>query len=82
MPPRKEKMSMNVHEAKTHFSRLLARVEKGESIVISRAGRPVARLVPVESTEKRVGGQDFGLIVISPDFDDPISEGEFLGEDE
>jgi prevent-host-death family protein len=82
MPPRNEKTTMNVHEAKTHFSRLLARVENGESIVISRDGKPVAKLVPVRSTEKRVGGQDRGLIVISPDFDRPMSEEEFFGEDE
>lgn len=39
---------MNVHEAKTHLSRLLERVEAGETIVIARAGTPVARLVSVE----------------------------------
>jgi prevent-host-death family protein len=40
---------VNVHEAKTHFSRLLARVEKGERITVARNGRPVARLVAVEA---------------------------------
>lgn len=40
--------SVNVHEAKTHLSRLLERVERGETVVIARAGRPVARLVPLE----------------------------------
>jgi prevent-host-death family protein len=39
---------VNVHEAKTHLSRLLQRVEAGEEIVIGRAGRPVARLVPMD----------------------------------
>ena len=39
---------VNVHEAKTHFSKLLARVEKGERITVARAGKPVARLVPAE----------------------------------
>jgi prevent-host-death family protein len=38
---------VNVHEAKTHLSRLLERVEAGEEIIIARAGRPVARLVPL-----------------------------------
>lgn len=42
---------VNVHQAKTHFSRLLARVEKGERITVARAGKPVARLVPVEAIQ-------------------------------
>ncbi len=39
---------VNVHEAKTHFSKILARVEKGERITVARAGKPVAKLVPVD----------------------------------
>jgi len=39
---------VNVHEAKTHFSKLLARVEKGERITVARAGKPIARLVPAD----------------------------------
>ncbi len=42
------KSTVNVHEAKTHFSKLLARVEKGERITVARAGKPVARLIPAE----------------------------------
>ena len=42
------KTMVNVHEAKTHFSRLLARVERGERITVARAGKPVARLIPAE----------------------------------
>ena len=42
------KTIVNVHEAKTHFSKLLARVEKGERITVARAGKPVARLVPAK----------------------------------
>jgi prevent-host-death family protein len=45
--------SINVHAAKTHFSKLLARVEKGEEIVIARDGKPVAKLVPVEVPKPR-----------------------------
>ena len=49
------KESVNVHEAKTHFSRLLARVNQGEEIIIAKAGKPVARLVPYASKpSKRV----------------------------
>jgi prevent-host-death family protein len=40
--------TVNVHEAKTHFSKLLARVERGERITVARAGKPVARLVPAQ----------------------------------
>jgi len=43
------KIMVDVQEAKTHFSKLLARVEKGERITVARAGRPVARLVSVEA---------------------------------
>ena len=39
---------VNMHEAKTHFSKLVARVEKGERITVARGGRPVARLVPAD----------------------------------
>lgn len=43
---------VNVHEAKTHLSAILARVERGESIVIARAGKPVARLEPYFPTSR------------------------------
>jgi prevent-host-death family protein len=48
--------TVNVHEAKTHLSRLLARVAAGEEVVIARAGRPVARLVPIDAQEPRKPG--------------------------
>ena len=59
----------NVHEAKTHLSRLLSRVEKGEEIVISRAGAPVAKLVPYPEDRVRAPGALKGKIRISVDFD-------------
>ncbi len=63
--------SVNIHEAKTHLSRLVERVEAGEEVVIARAGRPVARLVPYRSrTTPRVPGRWRDQIVIAPDFDD------------
>jgi prevent-host-death family protein len=43
------KSMVNVHEAKTHFSKLLARVEKGERITVARGGKPVAQLVPAKA---------------------------------
>ncbi|HEY3119081.1 MAG TPA: type II toxin-antitoxin system Phd/YefM family antitoxin [Vicinamibacteria bacterium] len=77
--------TVNVHEAKTHLSRLLARVARGEEIVIAKAGKPVARLLPfVERPKERVLGFDRGKIWIADDFDAPMPEFErlFYGEDE
>jgi len=66
---------MNIHEAKTHFSKLLRRVASGEEVVIARAGRPVARLVPYEAPERpRTLGQYAGQIQWRGDFDEPLPE--------
>jgi prevent-host-death family protein len=68
-------MQVNVHEAKTHLSRLLERVAAGEEITIARAGRPVARLVPYrEQRGERKPGTLKGKIWMSADFDDPLPE--------
>ncbi len=66
--------TVNIHEAKTHLSRLLKRVAAGEEIVISRAGKPVARLMPLESAKERVLGRDRGLFIVPEDFDEPLPE--------
>jgi prevent-host-death family protein len=69
---------VNVHDAKTHFSSLLARVERGERIVIQRDGTPVAELVPYTRPDReRVFGRDRGRIAIAEDFDAPLPEFEF-----
>jgi prevent-host-death family protein len=61
---------VNIHEAKTHLSRLVERVEAGEEVVIARAGRPVARLVAYRArTTPRVPGLWRDQVVIGPDFD-------------
>jgi prevent-host-death family protein len=77
---------VNVHEAKTHLSQLLRRVAAGEEIVIARAGKPVARLVPAEMPRKpRVLGADRGKIWIADDFDAPLPsdiQAYFEGEDD
>lgn len=63
----------NVHEAKTHLSKLLERVAAGEDITIARAGVPVARLVAaVLPTESRPLGTEKGRVVVADDFDDPL----------
>ena len=75
---------VNVHEAKTHLSRLLERVSAGEEIVIAKAGRPVAKLVPyLESEEPRKMGGWKGRVWIADDFDElpPDILAAFYGED-
>ena len=73
-------LTVNVHEAKTHLSRLLARVEAGEEVVIARNGKPVARLVPVpvpvRERGKRQPGAFKGLIKFDDSFFDPLPEEE------
>lgn len=62
--------TVNIHEAKTHLSRLVERVEAGEEIVIARAGRPVARLVPFRAPVKpRTPGLWRGKVRLAADFD-------------
>jgi len=68
-------LQVNIHEAKTHLSKLLARVSAGEEVIIARAGKPIARLVPItERPQKRVPGSAKGRVFISPDFDAPLPE--------
>lgn len=62
---------VNVHEAKTHLSRLLARVSRGEEIVIAKDGQPVAKLIAV-SARARKPGRLKGRIRIGKDFDAPL----------
>ena len=66
---------INIHEAKTHLSRLVERVEAGEEITLARAGRPVARLVPYRARQapRRLGIWK-GRVSILPDFDAPLPE--------
>ncbi len=65
--------TVNVHEAKTHLSRLLRRVSTGEEIVIAKGGKPIARLVPVDLPRARVLGSDEGRFVVPADFDAPLA---------
>jgi prevent-host-death family protein len=84
--------TVNIHTAKTTLSKLLAEVEKGEEIVIARAGEPVARLVPARKTKKKAKalpdrrpGFMKGKIKILKGFYDPLPldmTAAMLGEDE
>jgi prevent-host-death family protein len=68
--------SVNIHQAKTNLSRLLARVELGEEIVISNRGVPVAKLVPFRSSRNRLAslGLDKGRLVVPEDFNAPLPD--------
>lgn len=66
-------VKVNIHEAKTHLSRLLQRVAQGEEVTIARAGVPVARLVPARAEgSPRPLGMDRDSIYIADDFDAPL----------
>jgi prevent-host-death family protein len=67
---------VNVHEAKTHLSRLLERVQAGEEVIIAKAGYPVARLVSYTLPKRKITppGAMKGEIRIAEDFDEPIDE--------
>jgi antitoxin (DNA-binding transcriptional repressor) of toxin-antitoxin stability system len=66
---------VNIHEAKINLSRLRLQVEKGEEIIIARAGKPIARLTKfTQKAPKRQLGRDAGLFEVSENFDDPLSE--------
>ncbi|MYA50754.1 MAG: type II toxin-antitoxin system Phd/YefM family antitoxin [Chloroflexi bacterium] len=68
--------TVNVREAKTQLSRLLAQVEAGEEVIIARNGKPVARLVPCRPQGKRQPGTMKGLISIDERFFEPLPEEE------
>jgi prevent-host-death family protein len=74
----KRSAMVTVHEAKTHLSRLLERVENGEEVVIARGRKPVARLVPVGRGTR--GGRRFGAlegqVSVGREFFDPLPEAE------
>jgi len=68
-------MLVNIHDAKTHFSKFINQALKGDEVIIARGGKPLIRLVPyTEETQIRHGGQLKGLIHISDDFDAPLPE--------
>jgi len=68
-------MQINIHEAKTHFSKLIAQVNEGEEIIIAKAGKPVARLVAFEKKQlPRKPGSARGQISMSDDFNTPLPD--------
>ena len=67
--------TVNVHAAKSQLSRLLDAAAAGEEVIIAKAGKPVARLVPIEQKqERRKLGTLAGQFTVPDDFDDPLSD--------
>ena len=72
-------MEVNVHEAKTHLSKLLERVALGEEVIIAKAGTPVAKLVPFDQQpQTRIFGSAKGEFTVPDDFNEPDPEIEAL----
>ena len=78
--------TVTIHAAKTQLSKLIARVEAGEEVIIARRDKPVARLVPVEPARpKRQFGSMKGKVWVGPEFFEPLPEEELRlweGDDE
>lgn len=71
----------NMHEAKTNLSRIIERVERGEEIIIDRAGTPVARIVPLVRRADRTGfGSLAGQVDLSGDWDSPQTNAEIADD--
>lgn len=67
--------NVELPELQTDFSELLRRVLSGEEVIISQAGTPIARIVPIaEQSLPRIPGLDRGKVIIAPDFDAPLPE--------
>jgi prevent-host-death family protein len=68
-------MTVNVHDAKTQLSQLLLRISRGEEVIIARAGKPVARLIPFAAQPvRRAAGSAMGQVWMAPDFDAPLPD--------
>jgi prevent-host-death family protein len=69
--------TVTIHDAKTNLSKLLARVEAGEEIVIARGKTPIARLTPIHAPPgKRQFGAFKGVVSVGPDFFEPMTDAE------
>ncbi|MFF5078917.1 type II toxin-antitoxin system Phd/YefM family antitoxin [Actinoplanes sp. NPDC000266] len=76
-----EAVHYNMHDAKTHLSRIIERVEHGEEIIIDRAGTPVAKVVPLVRRVNRTAiGSLAGMVDMSGDWDSPATNAEIAAE--
>ncbi|MDO9534822.1 MAG: type II toxin-antitoxin system Phd/YefM family antitoxin [Bacillota bacterium] len=68
-------IQVNIHEAKTHLSKLLVRVKEGQEVIIAKGGKPIAKLIPiVEKPVRRIPGTAKNQIFVSPSFYDPLPD--------
>lgn len=78
-------MLINIHDAKTHFSKLINQALKGDEVIIARGGKPLIKLIPyTEEPHFRRGGQLKGMIQMSDDFDAPLPDNilkQFYGDE-
>jgi prevent-host-death family protein len=71
----------NMHEAKTHLSRIIERVERGEEVIIDRAGTPVAKIIPlVRRADRTAIGSLAGRLDLSGDWDSPQTNAEIAAD--
>ena len=68
--------TVNIHEAKTHLSRLIEQAGRGEEVIIAKAGKPKVRLMPIATEMPRCPGRFAGQLVVTGDFFDPLPEEE------
>jgi prevent-host-death family protein len=68
--------TVNIHDAKTHLSQLVERVRKGEEIILAKAGKPCARLVPLEQPARRTPGFLKGKFKLQKEFFEPLPDEE------
>lgn len=71
---------VNIHAAKTHLSRLLEKAAQGEEVIIAKAGKPLAKLVPVDSQPRRKLGVLAGSVHLPKDFGAPLPPGTLDGD--
>ena len=75
-------MQVNIHAAKTNLSKLIERAQSGEDVIIAKSGKPVAKLMPIRASRKRVFGSATGQIVFHQGWEAPMTPKElkeFLG---
>ena len=71
---------LNIHEAKTHLSKYLRKVQEGETIILCKNGEPVAQIIPFrKKTGKRLLGAAKGLCTVPPSFFEPLTDDDFPG---
>ena len=69
----------NIHQAKTHFSKLIEHALNGDEVIVAKAGKALVKIVPIEEPLERTPDQAKGKIIMSDDFNAPLNEAELPG---